>query len=84
MSPSVRASLSHMGFVRTLPNAFVYGPIEKGELGIINLFHKQHITQIIHFINETMRKSIDNQLLINSLEQLLLEVGLGPDIKHRS
>ena len=80
LSPAIRASLPRMGFVRTLPKAFVYGPVEKGGLGIPNLFHLQHINQITHFIDESMRVSVDNDLLTNSLEQLILEVGLGPNI----
>jgi hypothetical protein len=78
LSPTITATLPRAGFVRTIKRDLVYGP--EGTMGM-EIRHP-HVLQFLRQLGTVMHQMqhptmITPQLMITTLEQVMLEVGIG-------
>jgi hypothetical protein len=81
MAPILRYFLPAIGVCRNFPRTLVYNSNQYFGLGIKNLFTTQEILRLKDILSHVYQRTMMGKLYKNSLELLIIEMGLGMDLK---
>jgi hypothetical protein len=81
MCPAINQILLAMGICRNFPRSLVLGPTSHMGIGIQHIFTTQAIRRLRNLIVHTALQTLSGDLFRASLEALIVEVGIGDDIK---
>ena len=76
MAPILSAGLPNAGMCRNMARSLVYGPSKYQGLDIHNLYTTQGITHLAALVNNIWRDTETGKLMIISLENMKLELGI--------
>ncbi len=80
MGPAIRQALNIMGFCHHFPGALVYAPLKYNGLGIGHINTIQEFKRLQMIISHTMTNTFTGLLYRASLENLIIEAGMGQDV----
>ena len=83
MSPLLQQTLSFSGVCRTIPKEVRHGPVNRGGLGLPDLFIRQGCMRVQTMVEHLWLKTPTGKLIKHSLEGLKLEVGISTSLFER-
>ena len=75
LQPAIQWVLPKIGLARNTPRDMLYSPLATQGFGALHPWHKQEITHIMDFLDETTNNSLTGKLMQATVEQLRMEVG---------
>ena len=82
MSPILCAVLPKSGIVRTMPRSLVFSPFEYLGFGLKHPFLKQHMEQVKAILEESLKKSLTDELMSGNMAYIKLELGYPGDMRN--
>ena len=81
LSPALNAALPRCGFVRTFDREMIHGSLFTGGMGLKHPFILQYIHQLSALLHQMRHATmLTPQLMISTLEQVRLEIGIGGEL----
>ena len=80
MWPLLRSYLPKSGLNRHFPRDILYGQVDKHGIGLKNIYLTQGISHVIDIIHHLWHNSLTGNLIVQSLEQLRMEVGVNGNL----
>jgi hypothetical protein len=81
MAPILRYLLPAIGVCRNFPRSLVYNSPQYMGLGLKNLFTTQEILRLKDILIHVYRRNTTGKLYRNSLELLIIELGMGTELQ---
>ena len=80
MAPALITGLNGMGICQHLPRQLVHGPLELQGIGIPHLYTLQCIVHMEDLILHTAKNTLTGKLLRANLKQVIIDVGVSPEV----